>query len=54
VSILQSRGYGTVQGSHIYAKGGAFQVKLTLNDDDTGEDGEFTRAIIIGTGGGPG
>ncbi|PSB21152.1 hypothetical protein C7B65_04220 [Phormidesmis priestleyi ULC007] len=53
VSILQSRGYGTVQGSHIYAKGGAFKVRLILSDDDTGED-EFTRAIIIGTGGGPG
>ena len=54
VSILQSRGYGTVQGSHIYAKGGAFKVKLTLNDDDIGEEDEFTRAIIIGTVSGPG
>jgi len=54
VNILQSRGYGTVQGSHIYAKGGAFKMKLTLLDDDTGEDDAFTRAIIIGNGGGPG
>lgn len=54
VSILQSRGFGTVQGSHIYAKGGAFKVKLTLSDDDTGEDDEFTRAIVIGNVNGPG
>ncbi|MGV0028927.1 hypothetical protein [Phormidesmis priestleyi] len=53
-SILQSKGYGTVQGNHIYAKGGAFTMKLTLSDDDTGEDTESTRAIIIGNSGGPG
>lgn len=54
VTVIQGNGSGTVQGSHIYARGGAFTVKLTLRDDDTGEDVRFTTAIIIGTVIGPG
>jgi hypothetical protein len=54
VIVLQGSGSGAIQGSHIYAKGGAFTLKLILRDDDTGEDIDFTRAIIIGIVGGPG
>jgi PKD domain len=54
VTIFQGSGSGTVQGSHSYAKGGAFTVKLTLNDDDTGINTASLRTIIIGTGPGPG
>ena len=54
VTIFQGSGSGAVQGSHSYAKGGAFTVKLTLNDDDTGTNTASLRTIIIGTGLGPG
>lgn len=54
VTVLQSSGAGAVQGSHVYAKGGAYTMKLTLNDDDTGTDARSTRAIVIGNSGGPG
>jgi hypothetical protein len=54
VTIFQGSGSGAVQGNHSYAKGGAFTVKLTLNDDDTGINTASLRTIIIGTGPGPG
>lgn len=54
VTVFQGNGSGAVQGSHVYAKGGAYSVRLLLNDDDTGADSRFLTAIIIGTGGGPG
>ncbi len=54
VTVFQDKGLGTVQGSHTYAKGGAFAVKLTLNDDDTGIATASLRTIVIGIGSGPG
>ncbi|MGA7932632.1 MAG: hypothetical protein WCA35_03555 [Kovacikia sp.] len=54
VTVFQGNGSGAVQGSHVYLKGGAYSVRLLLNDDDTGADSRFLTAIIIGTGGGPG
>lgn len=43
-------GNGTVTGAHAYAEGGIYQIKVTLTDDDTGQDEITTTAVVTGVG----
>ena len=48
--IVESGGSGSVSGSHIYAKGGIYNITLTLTDDDMGIAIGMTTAVITGIG----
>ncbi|MCA9177544.1 MAG: hypothetical protein KDB14_23825 [Planctomycetales bacterium] len=39
---------GTISGEHAYATGGIFDVSVTVSDDDSESDIEFTTAVVSG------
>jgi PKD repeat protein len=49
-TIVEYAGLGTVTGSHAYAAGGIYVVRLTLTDDDGEFSIDVTTSIIAGVG----
>jgi Ca2+-binding RTX toxin-like protein len=48
--ITESKGSGLFSGSHIYAIGGFYDVKITLTDDDGGSVTQSPTEIVTGVG----
>jgi RHS repeat-associated protein len=48
--ITEKNGSGSLSGSHKYTKGGIFDVKVNLSDDDGGITMRATTALISGAG----
>jgi PKD repeat protein len=45
--VTEVDGSGSVTGEHIYSTAGVFTVKLTVADDDTGEDESVFQYIVV-------
>jgi Ca2+-binding RTX toxin-like protein/6-phosphogluconolactonase (cycloisomerase 2 family) len=48
--VTESKGSGSFSGSHIYAIGGFYDVKITLTDDDGGSVTQSPTEIVKGVG----
>ena len=48
--ITEKDGSGSLSGSHKYTKGGIYDVKVSLSDDDAGSTTQATTALITGVG----
>jgi PKD repeat protein len=46
-TVTQGSGTGTVTGSHTYTDYGVYTVTLTVTDDDTGQDPETLRVVVL-------
>jgi hypothetical protein len=48
--VTKSCDGGSISGSHVYKWGGVYEIKVTLNDDDTGTASKSVTGYITGAG----